>query len=306
MDIRSTLSSVLDLPAKRFIALEKGLSTQKFLLSRSEPINLPNIDKTIDTSILFRVYTEETHGSNYRKIAQWEKNALDHLKNQTMLIFPDFLGQINETNFIANMVSWIDGKIPQGLDTVISAWSIFSKISKDLQINDTLLPDHDKVILDSLEILSSFLHKHGLDAEQKLIRDFLDSFKNKSGFGHKLLIHGDFHLNNIIQSPNGSIGIIDWEYAAIGNPLFDLSYALLYDYGLQDKPIKEFYTERLSKASKQGISLDKNDLFKGISSISLFLMALWFFERYRQTGREHNLAKAMIYLRGGLDLEFRF
>lgn len=43
------------------------------------------------------------------------------------------------------------------------------------------------------------------------------------------LVHGDFHLNNVIIAPDGSIvAVVDWELCTLGDPLADIGALLAY------------------------------------------------------------------------------
>jgi aminoglycoside phosphotransferase (APT) family kinase protein len=44
------------------------------------------------------------------------------------------------------------------------------------------------------------------------------------------LLHGDFRIGNLIVSENGLAGVIDWEFAHIGDPLEDLAWPLVRDW----------------------------------------------------------------------------
>ena len=42
------------------------------------------------------------------------------------------------------------------------------------------------------------------------------------------LFHSDLHHSNILQTRQGGLVLIDWEYAAVGDPLYDLACVLAY------------------------------------------------------------------------------
>jgi hygromycin-B 4-O-kinase len=42
------------------------------------------------------------------------------------------------------------------------------------------------------------------------------------------LVHGDYSADNLIVAEDGAIGVIDWECAMIGDPLWDLAYQLFW------------------------------------------------------------------------------
>lgn len=62
------------------------------------------------------------------------------------------------------------------------------------------------------------------------VRDWLDANK-KPDVGSGALLHGDYRMDNMIlnrQDPSQIDAIIDWELAALGDPLMDLGSALAY------------------------------------------------------------------------------
>jgi aminoglycoside phosphotransferase (APT) family kinase protein len=51
------------------------------------------------------------------------------------------------------------------------------------------------------------------------------------------LLHGDFHLGNVIATELGNVcAVIDWEMAALGDPFVDLGCALAYWQQPDDDP----------------------------------------------------------------------
>lgn len=44
----------------------------------------------------------------------------------------------------------------------------------------------------------------------------------------KTLFHSDLHHSNLIETANGRLFLLDWEYAAVGDPLFDPACVLAY------------------------------------------------------------------------------
>ena len=51
---------------------------------------------------------------------------------------------------------------------------------------------------------------------------------HRPGTEHVGILHGDFHLGNVIFAPDGSLAaIVDWELATIGDPLLDFAQLLV-------------------------------------------------------------------------------
>ena len=81
------------------------------------------------------------------------------------------------------------------------------------------------------------------------LKNFLLSIPNTEYTGTRMLLHGDFWPGNILWKNNKIVGIVDWEYAAIGDPFSDLavtSLDLRYSFGVQGmKKLLEIYSDYL-------------------------------------------------------------
>lgn len=44
------------------------------------------------------------------------------------------------------------------------------------------------------------------------------------------LVHGDFRVGNLLVTPDGLAGVLDWEFAHVGDPYEDLAWPLLRDW----------------------------------------------------------------------------
>ncbi|MCG8349986.1 MAG: phosphotransferase family protein [Chloroflexales bacterium] len=45
-----------------------------------------------------------------------------------------------------------------------------------------------------------------------------------------VLIHGDFRIGNMVVNPDGLVGVLDWEFAHLGDPAEDLAWPLTRDW----------------------------------------------------------------------------
>jgi aminoglycoside phosphotransferase (APT) family kinase protein len=56
---------------------------------------------------------------------------------------------------------------------------------------------------------------------------------NRPDSDRRALVHGDAKINNLVYHPTGSnlIGVLDWELAAIGEPMFDLAHIWASTWG---------------------------------------------------------------------------
>jgi aminoglycoside phosphotransferase (APT) family kinase protein len=71
-------------------------------------------------------------------------------------------------------------------------------------------------------------------AEWDDLKTFLLSLSDQRYKGKSVLLHGDFWSGNILWENNEIAGILDWEYAAFGDPLCDVAASCLevrYEFG---------------------------------------------------------------------------
>jgi aminoglycoside phosphotransferase (APT) family kinase protein len=75
------------------------------------------------------------------------------------------------------------------------------------------------------------------------------------------LFHSDPHHSNLIERPDGRLQLLDWEYAAVGDPLYDLACVLAY------YPAAESHADTLLQAA--GLA--------GAASQSMLAHATWLY-----------------------------
>ncbi|MGG3915348.1 phosphotransferase family protein [Rossellomorea vietnamensis] len=97
-----------------------------------------------------------------------------------------------------------------------------------------------------------------------------------------VITHGDPHLENVFYKDN-EVWLIDWEWAAIGSPLRDVTILMqdIYDEELISY-VPEFYLQYMRE---RGIYLDDNDFRSDLSYLyidHLTMMLAWEVEKYFQ------------------------
>jgi aminoglycoside phosphotransferase (APT) family kinase protein len=97
-------------------------------------------------------------------------------------------------------------------------------------INPALLPDLP-IQIDPIEGLLKYLPKGD---EWMEIKNYISSLKNTAFEGQRVFLHGDFWPGNILWAKDQIVAVIDWDYAAIGDPISDLAVSSLemrYEFG---------------------------------------------------------------------------
>jgi aminoglycoside 3'-phosphotransferase-2 len=64
--------------------------------------------------------------------------------------------------------------------------------------------------------------------------------KNKKGTNKLTLIHGDYHMNNVILTPKNRISVIDWASIQLGDNRFDLGFSIVATSSLGKDVTKQF------------------------------------------------------------------
>ena len=125
--------------------------------------------------------------------------------------------------------------------------------------------------------LFEFLPNARINKELKAILKGYDT----SYSGKPVLLHGDFWPGNILWIKDEISGVLDWEYAAIGDPVSDLAAASLelkYDYGKRG-------VDRFLDLYSKNFSIDQSRLSLWliyVSASTLFFIDEWNLEKARK------------------------
>jgi aminoglycoside phosphotransferase (APT) family kinase protein len=120
---------------------------------------------------------------------------------------------------------------------------------KDLNIDEELILDKTFYIETVNNLLESEKINDRLNKNnKKSIKNFLDQYLPELDNigGQKSLVHADFNSNNILVEFNDKnngfkiSGILDWEYALVSTPLFDIGNYFRFEDDLHNSYILEF------------------------------------------------------------------
>ena len=131
------------------------------------------------------------------------------------------------------VMSFLEGTIFEPKESEFSFLEIMAKQLIRIHQTDIAYLPELPLRTDPLDGLISYLPKESRwDELSSLIKGL-----NKEIFeGEKVFLHGDFWLGNLLWKDSLIVGILDWEYAAIGDPLSDLATACLevrYEVGIE-------------------------------------------------------------------------
>ena len=247
--------------------LEGGVSSEVFLISveskkGEEKIVLrteggPPAENSIKTEYLL---LEKLHQT---KVPCAKPIHLDHSKE---ILDKDFM-----------LMTYLEGtiEIPK-----IKNFGFLNKmvgILKNIHNVDTKILPTLPCRFDPTYDLFEFLPNEKINKELKAILKGYDT----SYSGKPVLLHGDFWQGNILWTKDEISGVLDWEYAAIGDPVSDLAVASLelkYDYGKRG-------VDRFLDLYSKNFSIDQSRLSLWliyVSASTLFFIDEWNLEKARK------------------------
>lgn len=147
-------------------------------------------------------------------------------------------------------------------------------------------PRNVKRIADLADILSR-IHRVGAEDISNLpLYDFIDYFfpgvgafpdlqeallplVRDAGLKQDRLIHGDFHLNNIVED-NGRLSVIDWTNGQLGDIRYDFAWSLL----LKRLYVSELYAKAFRSAYLSAIGISEVELerFEALACLRWMLL----------------------------------
>lgn len=135
----------------------------------------------------------------------------------------------------------------EGIDAVPSPFERIEGLIRNAERKNAIFPDDFKQLLANLQAIKAVLTKV---------------------YRKPCLCHNDLARSNIIES-NGSIFLIDWEYAGMGNPMFDLAnFSMNQNLDTEgDQILIESYFGKVSPVELAEINLWK--------IVSIFIEAVW-------------------------------
>ena len=131
------------------------------------------------------------------------------------------------------VMSFLEGTIFEPKEREFSFLEIMAKQLICIHQTDIAYLPELPLRTDPLDGLISYLPKESRWDE---LSSFIKGLNKEIFEGEKVFLHGDFWLGNLLWKDSLIVGILDWEYAAIGDPLSDLATACLevrYEVGIE-------------------------------------------------------------------------
>jgi thiamine kinase len=124
------------------------------------------------------------------------------------------------------LVEWLEGTTPLEL-------SMSSLLSLLVSVHQLPCPDNAFSLMNHLDRYWQQLPKTAAFESLRLQRFSLPSWEGHSQ--PSVCCHYDIGAHNVVESKNGLLKIIDWEYAAAGDPAFELALMIVaHDWSVSD------------------------------------------------------------------------
>ncbi len=294
--------------------ISKGLSTAKFLCSSTGKVTaikgteIEMYDDHIPKTVLARCYSVQSHGSSFLRFADREKTSLLSLQKNTaasMLLFPRIVGQIKGSSHVINLTEWFPEEKVLGFPSIDKMIELASNMKSIKIKNNAGFENHNTMLSEAIAHLQKLIAKHSIKEPESNDFNVLLTWLSKRV--ERELVHGDFHHYNILKlkiEETQRYAVIDWEYGSLGSTWFDVLYSQWYSFGLQERYDSQKFLNSLVEKLQSSEEFKEPHIKEMIlySKAVLYVMALWFFERYRNTGKKSNLNLGIRYLKGGFEL----
>ena len=247
--------------------LSGGFSTDVFLLELTKSENISKLVLRMEA------------GLPSENSAKTEYKLLECIKETTIPsavpVYLDSSGShLGRPFFIS---SYIEGTQNLGSkDDAFFIETIANQLKNIHMVNTDNLPKLP-LRVDPLEGLLDYLPKKDNWIE---IREYIKELSFEKYNADFKLLHGDFWPGNLLWKSDNIVGVVDWDYAAIGDPLYDLAVSCLmfrYLYGRQDmESFKVAYIDQSEFDEKRFL----------LWSINIASSTLYFINEWRLTNED--------------------
>ncbi|WP_245800686.1 phosphotransferase [Natrinema saccharevitans] len=117
------------------------------------------------------------------------------------------------------------------------------------------------------------------------------------------LVHGDFRIGNALIDGDRITGLLDWEFARVGDPLFDLGYASTrYFAGKLVEPIerpelacslleREWFYDEYERRTGRTVDRERVRYWQAFSAFVMLTICCWGASQY-ETGSSDDVRNA--------------
>jgi aminoglycoside phosphotransferase (APT) family kinase protein len=124
-----------------------------------------------------------------------------------------------------------------------------------------------------------------------------------------VVVHGDFRIGNLVVGEQGLVGVLDWEFAHLDDPVRDLAFSLVraWRFGVPAKRLGgvgpvEPYLERYNELTGRNVTGDELDYWELAGNVGWAIGCLTQMQRHL-TGLDRSVELATLG-RLGAEVEF--
>lgn len=231
-------------------SMKKGMTNDSFIF------------RVNNKSYVFRAPGKGTEQLINRREEAKVYQAINHLKLSDKLYYINPENGYKISRYYDNCESITQDDIPQAFSILRMLHSSDISVSHSFNLEEriayymTLCKDSNAILFDDINEVSRLVDEE---------ISYLNTLERP-----KVLCHIDPVESNFVKLYDGSLRLLDWEYAAMGDPILDIAMHAIYSGHQDDQILKllEIYLER--KPTK----LESKILFMYVS-LSGYLWALW-------------------------------
>ena len=133
--------------------------------------------------------------------------------------------------------------------------------------------------------------------------------ENRPPAREPVVVHGDYRIGNLVVGDDGLVGVLDWEFAHLDDPVRDLAFALVraWRFGVPEKRLGgvgpvEPYLERYNELTGLGVTPDELDYWELAGNVGWAIGCLTQMQRHL-TGQDRSVELAILG-RLGVEVEY--
>jgi aminoglycoside phosphotransferase (APT) family kinase protein len=133
--------------------------------------------------------------------------------------------------------------------------------------------------------------------------------ENRPPAREPLVVHGDYRIGNLVVGDSGLVGVLDWEFAHLDDPVRDLAFALVraWRFGVPEKRLggvgpAEPYVERYNELTGFDVQPEELDYWELAGNVGWAIGCLTQMQRHL-TGQDRSVELAILG-RLGVEVEY--
>jgi len=133
--------------------------------------------------------------------------------------------------------------------------------------------------------------------------------ENRPAPREPVVVHGDYRIGNLVVGDAGLVGVLDWEFAHLDDPVRDLAFALVraWRFGVPEKRLggvgpAEPYVDRYNELTGFDVTAEELDYWELAGNVGWAIGCLTQMQRHL-TGQDRSVELAILG-RLGVEVEY--